>query len=144
MVESSTTYSFEELKLLWTNNGGKAEDAHTAAIIALAESAGNPRALNTQNSNGTIDVGLWQINSVHAGSFGCPDHDRDRDGKILCDNNGKPTLTKFKNHLFDANKNAAAAVKIKKSQGFNAWSSYKHKSAQYQEYLRLHPLPKKN
>ncbi len=47
MVESSTTYSFEGLKLLWTNNGGKAEDAHIAAIIAMAESAGNPHALNT-------------------------------------------------------------------------------------------------
>lgn len=33
--------------------------------IALAESGGDTRAVNTANSNGTIDRGEWQINSVH-------------------------------------------------------------------------------
>jgi hypothetical protein len=36
-----------------------------AASIALAESGGNPNAINNNNPNGTIDRGLWQINSVH-------------------------------------------------------------------------------
>lgn len=39
-------------------------DPVVATAVALAESSGNENAVNT-NSNGTIDVGLWQINSVH-------------------------------------------------------------------------------
>lgn len=39
-------------------------DIVTATAIALAESGGNPSATHL-NSNGTIDYGLWQINSVH-------------------------------------------------------------------------------
>jgi Lysozyme like domain len=35
-----------------------------AVAIALAESGGNESITHT-NSNGTIDVGAWQINSVH-------------------------------------------------------------------------------
>lgn len=38
----------------------------TAVAVALAESGGNPSAVNRSNSNGTSDYGLWQINSVHA------------------------------------------------------------------------------
>lgn len=33
--------------------------------IALAESGGNPRAVNTKNRNGSRDYGLFQINTVH-------------------------------------------------------------------------------
>lgn len=36
-----------------------------AIAIALAESGGSVGAINTANSNGTTDRGLWQINSVH-------------------------------------------------------------------------------
>ncbi|MGW1743861.1 transglycosylase SLT domain-containing protein [Nocardia sp. NPDC001965] len=38
---------------------------YTAAAIALAESSGRTDATNTANDNGTVDKGLWQINSVH-------------------------------------------------------------------------------
>ena len=31
----------------------------------MAESSGNPGAVNPNNPNGTIDRGLWQINSIH-------------------------------------------------------------------------------
>lgn len=36
----------------------------TAVAVALAESSGDPGATN-QNTNGSTDYGLWQINSVH-------------------------------------------------------------------------------
>lgn len=36
-----------------------------AVAIALAESGGEVKAVNTANRNGTVDRGLWQINSVH-------------------------------------------------------------------------------
>ena len=44
--------------------GFHGQGLRTAIAVALAESGGNPSAHN-QNSNGSIDRGLWQINSVH-------------------------------------------------------------------------------
>jgi hypothetical protein len=64
------------------------------AAIALAESSGNPAAVN-HNTDGSTDRGLWQINSVH-GSLS----------------------------TFDPMGNAKAAVKIKSSQGLTAWVTY--------------------
>lgn len=40
----------------------------TAVAVALAESGGDATVTNT-NIDGTIDHGLWQINSVHAGDL---------------------------------------------------------------------------
>ena len=37
----------------------------TCVAIAQAESRLDPRAVNTNNSDGSIDRGLWQVNSVH-------------------------------------------------------------------------------
>lgn len=56
--------SAEELKQLWIRAGGNPQNAAVAAAVALAESAGNPGATHT-NSSGSIDRGLWQINSIH-------------------------------------------------------------------------------
>jgi len=36
-----------------------------AIAIAKCESNLNPHAVNRNNPNGTVDGGLWQINSVH-------------------------------------------------------------------------------
>jgi len=52
------------LKNLWRSAGGSKSTANLAAAVALAESGGNPSSVN-HNSNGTIDRGLWQINSIH-------------------------------------------------------------------------------
>lgn len=41
------------------------EDPDTAIAIAKCESGMNPKAFNGNNSNGSIDSGLMQINSVH-------------------------------------------------------------------------------
>lgn len=57
-------YTYAQLKALWISNGGNPAAADIAAAVALAESGGNPNASNT-NTNGSIDRGLWQINSVH-------------------------------------------------------------------------------
>ncbi len=44
-----------------------------AIAVALAESGGNPTATNL-DSNGTVDRGVWQINSVHAEYFASCDY----------------------------------------------------------------------
>lgn len=41
------------------------EEPHTAVAIAKCESQLNVKAVNEHNTDGTIDGGLWQINSVH-------------------------------------------------------------------------------
>lgn len=46
------------------NAGFPQDQLKTAVMVALAESGGNEFATN-HNSNGTVDYGLWQINSVH-------------------------------------------------------------------------------
>lgn len=83
------------LKSLWTKAGGSSKIATTMAAIAMAESGGNPRATNN-NSNGTVDRGLWQINSVHG----------------------------YKGNMFNPLTNARAALKVYKKQGLGAWVVY--------------------
>lgn len=58
-------YSFDQLKQLWVQAGGSAAYATVAAAVAMAESGGNSDSVNSANSNGTVDRGLWQINSIH-------------------------------------------------------------------------------
>lgn len=41
------------------------EDAETALKIAHCESSLDPSAVNNRNKNGSVDKGLYQINSVH-------------------------------------------------------------------------------
>ena len=45
--------------------GFSGESAVIATAIALAESGGNAGVTSRPNNNGTVDRGLWQINSVH-------------------------------------------------------------------------------
>lgn len=44
--------------------GFPADQIATAVAVALAESAGETTATN-KNTNGSVDYGLWQINTVH-------------------------------------------------------------------------------
>jgi hypothetical protein len=53
-----------DIKSLWTRAGGSSSAQNMAAAVAMAESGGNPTITN-RNSDGSIDRGLWQINSVH-------------------------------------------------------------------------------
>lgn len=59
-------YSYSQLVALAQQAGFPADQAGTAAAVALAESSGNAGATN-RNSNRSTDFGLWQINSVHRG-----------------------------------------------------------------------------
>jgi hypothetical protein len=63
-VAASGFYSCSALESLWEQAGGPAGEAFMAAEIAMAESGGNPDATD-HDSNGTTDVGLFQINSSH-------------------------------------------------------------------------------
>lgn len=92
----ASSYTFRQLEELWISAGGDARDAPTAAAVALAESAGNPNAQD-RNTNGTIDRGLWQINSVH--------------GRLSTTNVAA---------------NAKAAVQIHKKSGWDPWVTYKN------------------
>ncbi len=74
-----------------------------AAAIALRESAGDPLAWHP-NKDGSVDRGLWQINSVH-----------ETEMKDFGD---------FRTACYDPQLNARMAVRIWKMQGWDAWSSF--------------------
>jgi lysozyme-like protein len=76
----------------------------------MAESHGNPMAFNPSNFNGSNDVGLMQINSIHVISGLIGDQDR-----------------------FNPQENMRAAYAIYNGSGFTAWSAYN--SGKYLEYL---------
>ena len=82
--------------------GFSAAEAKIATGIAMAESSGNITATH-QNSNGSIDYGLMQINSIHKDLYG-----------------GDP----FK--LYDPGYNMLIAYKIYKAAGskFTPWVTY--------------------
>ena len=61
---ASGFYSCSALEALWEQAGGSPGEAFMAAEIAMAESGGSPNATD-HDSNGTTDVGLFQINSTH-------------------------------------------------------------------------------
>lgn len=90
-----STYTFKQIEQLWVDEGGALAEAPLAASVALAESGGNPRAEN-HNTNGSVDRGLFQINSVH--------------GSLSTTNVAA---------------NVAAAVKINKESGWSPWVTYK-------------------
>lgn len=81
------------------------ENPEIMIAIAKAESGMNPKAVN-YNRNGSIDTGLFQVNSVH----------------------GYDGLS-----LFDPKKNIEAAREIYDRQGITAWSSFNNRS--YQKFL---------
>ena len=85
----------------------------TFLAIAKAESGWNPAAVNDKNRNGSIDRGLFQINSVHQGNPWYP------------------------SNPFDPLQSAKAAYAIYKSQGLSAWSVYN--SGAYKQFLQSAP-----
>lgn len=74
------------------------------AAIALAESGGDPNATH-RNSDGTVDRGLWQINSSHG----------------------------YGTSSLDPNQNIKQAVGVYHSQGLTAWATFT--SGAYLKYL---------
>ena len=66
-----TNYNFGQLENIWIEGGGSSQMAPMMAAIALAESSGNPTALNPNDTNGQggtqSSYGLWQIsNGTHS------------------------------------------------------------------------------
>jgi len=82
------------------------ENPSIMIAVAKAESGLNPLATN-RNKNGTRDIGLMMINSVHG------DDDLD---------------------MFDVDKNLKAARKIYDSQGITAWAAFNNNS--YKQFLK--------
>lgn len=60
-----SAYSMDELVAIVKGAGWSGDDVAIGASIIKAESNGSPSAINKFNSNGTVDRGLWQINSIH-------------------------------------------------------------------------------
>lgn len=58
-------YTMDEIVAIVSGAGWRGEDVAIGASIIMAESQGKPDAINRNNPNGTIDRGLWQINSIH-------------------------------------------------------------------------------
>lgn len=92
------TLSSEQIRDVLLSGGWPDVRVLTAVQIALAESGGRTEATHV-NSNGTVDYGLLQINSVHG-------YDA---GRLVMD----PVY------------NARAGWEIFQKQGFDAWSTYK-------------------
>ena len=81
---------------------------------AKYESSFYERASN-RNSNGSVDRGLFQINSLHLGDGGCPSRA----------NAGA---------LYNASTNARCAYQVWRSQGLNAWYGYQSHRAECNAY----------
>ena len=101
-------YTYGQLETLWEQAGGSKALAPLMAAIALAESGGDPNAMNYTDNNGTqTSVGLWQVSS---GSHSYPQSWATPSG------------------------NAAEAVAKYQSQGLGAWGTYT--SGAYQKYYQ--------
>lgn len=79
------------------------EDPRTAVAVAECESNLDPKAYNPNNTNGTTDGGLWQINSSH---------DK-RLQELGLDKNNPEDATKFARMLYD-------------ERGWNPWVCHSH------------------
>lgn len=103
-------FDYGQLEYLWIQAGGQPQVAAIAAAIAMEESRGNSGATDC-DSNGTIDRGLWQINSVHGAQS-----------------------------TYDVMGNARAAVSISnRGSDWSAWSSYA--SGAYKQFLQVGVAP---
>lgn len=101
-------YNFAQLENIWTRNGGQKKLAPLMASIALAESGGYTQAHHT-NADGTVDQGLWQINSSN--------------------------YRLYKGHnVYGVNENAKVAVRLANGgKGLGNWTTYT--SGAYKKYL---------
>lgn len=116
-MTSRSRYSFSELADYARRGGWSEEEIPQAVAIAMAESGGNPLALNDNPSTGDKSFGLMQINMI--GGLG-PERAR------------QFGLSRYED-LYDPVKNFQAAKAIRDSQGWPAWSVYK--SGRYKDYL---------
>ena len=101
--------TYSQLEGVWIQGGGQSSLAPLMAAIALAESGGNPDALNaTDNGGRQSSFGLWQISTG--------------------------THTPPASNWSDPVENARLAVGKLKSQGLGAWGTYN--SGAYKRFLK--------
>merc|ERR1712224_332431 len=98
-VESATGISMQQIAQYWISAHGK-DNCQTATAVAMAESKGDCNAQYV-NGPGSIDRGLWQINSKYHPE--CSDS---------C--------------AYSCSCNAGCAVKVWQSSGWTAWNTYKN------------------
>lgn len=109
MPNTVQTLTYAQLEALWINNGGSKSQAPVMAAIALAESSGNPAAVNRTDNNGRqTSWGLWQISD---GTHNMPAA-----------------------NILDPNVNAKQAVAKMRTQGLGAWGTYT--SGKYRDFLK--------
>jgi hypothetical protein len=113
------TLSAAPIFALALDAGFSREEAVVATAIALAESAGNPRAHNDNPATGDDSYGLWQINMF------------DRLGPAR----RRALGLRGNDELFDPATNARAAhhVFAVERQGFGAWSVFRN--GRYKDHL---------
>lgn len=64
-MAGSGSLSYSQIRKLWLQAGGNRAWSYVMAAVAMAESSGVINPPPHVNANGSIDYGLWQINSVH-------------------------------------------------------------------------------
>lgn len=64
-ITGAANFSSGLIAYYWLRAGGNINRVNQAVAAALGESRGNPNAVSPTNSDGTKDIGLWQINTVH-------------------------------------------------------------------------------
>lgn len=91
---STTHYSCAQLGRLWLHVGGRRSSERIAEGVAMAESSGYTYATD-HDSNGTVDRGLWQINSVNGHWSSYNTNTNARGAKAISDNgrNWRPWVT---------------------------------------------------
>ena len=57
----------DQIRALWTGNGGAAGTANVAAAVAMAESSGRT-GVTSPNPDGGTNVGLWQLDTKGKGA----------------------------------------------------------------------------
>lgn len=98
-VTPSGTVSDSDIKALMKGAGFPESEFNIGVGIVHAESSAKPNATNT-NVGGSVDYGLWQINSIHQGLLAGKDW-------------SNPT------------QNTAMAFEVWKGAGWYAWTTYK-------------------
>lgn len=98
---TQSQYSYRQLRQLYIQNGGSPRLASVMAAIARAESRGRTAARHV-NRNGSVDQGLWQINSSNSHLY-----------------SGQ--------NIYDPNVNASVAVALAEhsGSGLKNWTTYK-------------------
>lgn len=111
-------YSFQQLEQAWVRAGGRPGEAQLAAAVAEAESGGNPRPGELNDTPPDYSVGPWQINYYGSNYTG-------RAARY-----GSPQSLE---QNLDADARAAVDLADHSQSGWDNWTTYTHNL--YEQYL---------